>query len=263
MILILMVDGARAVSALLSTVDQEDSDRVAKLGIDEATSRRVAELLKDVRSGSSRRSRIRGDDKDEDSDTRSRSRGSAQRPRKGKQIDEGLESEVFEDVEIVDDDEESRSSGGEKGEDYNGEERQGKEVDDKMEDKETCEDKEVEDKVRVCLPKTKKSRSPIRLPTAKLEESAVCLDIGRTVCNESSAVLSREVCTYEYQQADVQAPVQTVDLTYQPRVEKLGVTRCHVAKEKQGYRHVEVERCVMEYIDAPYILPDLAMWPRR
>merc|ERR1712055_155108 len=84
-----------AVSALLSTVDQEDSDRVAKLGIDEATSRRVAELLKDVRSGSSRRSRIRGDDKDEDSDTRSRSRGSAQRPRKGKQIDEGLESEVF------------------------------------------------------------------------------------------------------------------------------------------------------------------------
>merc|ERR1712226_1544320 len=60
-------------------------------------------------------------------------------------------------------------------------------------------------------------------------------------------------------QTDVLAPAQTVDLTYRPRVEKLGVTRCHVAKEKHGYKQVEVEKCVMEYIDTPYILPDLAI----
>jgi len=230
-------------------------NRAAKLGIDEETSRRVAELLKDVRSGGRRRSRVKGNKEDRNSNTKSRSRNTTQRPRKGKQIDDGLESEVFEnDAEIVEEEEKDRSSGGAEEPKSS---RKGKSGEN--EDTEVCEEKINEDKVRVCLPKTKTSRSPIRLPTAKLEESAVCLDIGRTVCNESSAVLSREVCTYEYQQADVQAPVQTVDLTFQPRVEKLGVTRCHVAKEKQGYRHVEVERCVMEYIDAPYILPDLAI----
>jgi len=123
----------------------------------------------------------------------------------------------------------------------------------------TCEDKAAEDRVRVCLPKTKTQRTPLRLPSAKVEEAQICVDVGKTICNETSAVLSREVCTYEYAQADVLAPAQSADLTFQPRVEKLGVTRCHVGKEKQGYREVDVEKCVMEYIDAPYILPDLAI----
>ena len=99
----------------------------------------------------------------------------------------------------------------------------------------------------------------MKLPTAKIEEEAVCLDVSRAICNETSAVLSREVCTYQYNQADVLAPVQSAELTFRPRVEKLGVTRCHVVPEKHGYRTVEVEKCVMEFIDAPYILPDIAI----
>ena len=127
------------------------------------------------------------------------------------------------------------------------------------EDSEECEGKTSEDRIRVCLPKPTAKGTPVKLPTAKIEEEAVCLDVSRAICNETSAVLSREVCTYEYNQADVLAPVQSAELTFRPRVEKLGVTRCHVVPEKHGYRTVEVEKCVMEFIDAPYILPDIAI----
>ena len=136
--------------------------------------------------------------------------------------------------------------------------RSGKSKEDE-EDTEECEGKTSEDRIRVCLPKPSAKPTPVKLPTAKIEEEAVCLDVSRAICNETSAVLSREVCTYEYNQADVLAPVQSAELTFRPRVEKLGVTRCHVVPEKHGYRTIEVEKCVMEFIDAPYILPDIAI----
>ena len=147
----------------------------------------------------------------------------------------------------------NKSSGG--GESDGG--RSGKSEEPK--DSEECEGKTSEDRIRVCLPKPSAKGTPVKLPTAKIEEEAVCLDVSRAICNETSAVLSREVCTYEYNQADVLAPVQSAELTFRPRVEKLGVTRCHVVPEKHGYRTVEVEKCVMEFIDAPYILPDIAI----
>ena len=102
------------------------------------------------------------------------------------------------------------------------EERSGKSDD---EDIEECETNTPEDRVRICLPKAKTARSAVQLPSAKVEEVPVCLDVSRAVCNESSAVLSREVCTYHYTQQEVLAPVQSAELTYQPRVEKIGVTR--------------------------------------
>jgi len=136
------------------------------------------------------------------------------------------------------------------------EERSGKSDE---EDIEECETNTPEDRVRICLPKAKTARSAVQLPSAKVDEVPVCLDVSRAVCNESSAVLSREVCTYQYTQQEVLAPVQSAELTYQPRVEKMGVTRCHLTTEKHGYKQVQVEKCVMEYIDSPYILPDLAI----
>jgi len=227
------------VTRLLAVVDQDDND-VSKLGIDGATSRRVAKLLDDVKRGGRR---------------------GGQKSRGGKQLDL---NEVFEeDAENFDldndkeEEEENRKGKEDSSVGSDGAKSYGKQEEE--EDVVTCESRTAEDKVRICLPKAKTSRSPVRLPSAKLEEHSTCLDLGRTVCNESSAVLSREVCTYEYQQTDVLAPAQTVDLTYQPRVEKLGVTRCHVEKEKHGYKQVEVEKCILEYVDAPYILPEMAI----
>lgn len=230
------------VSRLLAVVDQDDND-VSKLGIDGATSRRVAKLLDDVKRGGRR---------------------GEQKSRSGKQLDL---NEVFEeDAENFDlDNDEDEEEENAKEENRKGKENSsigGTNSYNKQQPEEdvvTCKSKVAEDKVRICLPEAKTSRSPVRLPSARLEEHSACLDLGRTVCNESSAVLSREVCMYEYQQTDVLAPAQTVDLTFQPRVEKIGVTRCHVETEKHGYKQVEVEKCVLEYIDAAYILPEMAI----
>ena len=227
-------------------------------------------------------------DEDEDEETPSSRRlaqlvddfkNGKQEPRGGKQVDleedaeyvddesslESTASKLLDVLDLDDTEEESRSSDDTEEESRSSEtskktyEKPRQEKAKKSEPKEECEGKTAEDKVRVCLPKPKTKRSPVKLPSGKIHEEPVCLDISRTVCNESSAVLSREVCTYSYQQQEVLAPAQSVELTFQPRVEKIGVTRCHVVTEKHGYKQVDVEKCVMEYIDSPYILPDLAI----
>merc|ERR1711936_812051 len=210
--------------------DEDDIDDEDDSNDEDDSSRRAQKLVDDVKSGKFGRG----------------SRGQSERPRGGKQIDLGLESDkgsldttanrLLDVLNLKEIEEANKSSGVEE---YAG--------------------KTSEDRIRLCLPKPSSKGTPVKLPTAKIEEEAVCLDVSRAICNETSAVLSREVCTYQYNQADVLAPVQSAELTFRPRVEKLGVTRCHVVPEKHGYRTVEVEKCVMEFIDAPYILPDIAI----
>lgn len=221
----------------------------------------LEKVTKDLRDDDNEDDTDDDDNEDEDDEDQGERK---QRPRGGKQIDQGLENDVFDedkssldstanrllDVLDLEDLEEANKSSGAPAEKARG---------GKADDGEDCEGKVAEDRVRVCLPKPKTQRSPVKLPSAKVEEHSTCLDVSRAICNETSAVLSREVCTYAYLQADVLAPVQSAELTFQPRVEKLGVTRCHVVPEKHGYRQVEVEKCVMEFIDSPYILPDLAI----
>merc|ERR1712055_29001 len=236
-----MIKSLEKVTKDLTEDDEDDSED------EDDSSRRAQKLVDDVKSGKLGR----------------RSRGRGQRPRGGKQIDLGLESDkgsldstanrLLDVLNLEEIEEANKSSGPDK----SSGERSGKS--EEPEDSEECEGKTSEDRIRVCLPKPTAKGTPVKLPTAKIEEEAVCLDVSRAICNETSAVLSREVCTYQYNQADVLAPVQSAELTFRPRVEKLGVTRCHVVPEKHGYRTVEVEKCVMEFIDAPYILPDIAI----
>merc|ERR1711874_4812 len=211
-----MIKSLEKVTKDLTEDDEDESED------EDDSSRRAQKLVDDVKSGKLGRG----------------SRGRGQKPRGGKQIDIGLESDkgsldstanrLLDVLNLEEIEEANKSSSGG---------RSGKS--EEPEDSEECEGKTSEDRIRVCLPKPTAKGTPVKLPTAKIEEEAVCLD----------------VCTYEYNQADVLAPVQSAELTFRPRVEKLGVTRCHVVPEKHGYRTVEVEKCVMEFIDAPYILP--------
>merc|ERR1712088_11175 len=236
------------IAEMIKSLEKVTKDLTEDDGNDEDdSSRRAQKLVDDVKSGKFGRG----------------SRGRSERPRGGKQIDLGLESDkgsldttanrLLDVLNLEEIEEANKSSGVEE----NAGGRSGKS--EKLEDSEECEGKTSEDRIRLCLPKPSSKGTPVKLPTAKIEEEAVFLDVSRAICNETSAVLSREVCTYQYNQADVLAPVQSAELTFRPRVEKHGVTRCHVVPEKHGYRTVEVEKCVMEFIDAPYILPDIAI----
>merc|ERR1712223_1581841 len=184
-----MIKSLEKVTKDLTEDDDGDNDD------EDDSSRRAQQLVEDVKSGKLGRG----------------SRGRGQKPRGGKQIDLGLESDKSSldstpnrllDVLNLEDLEEANKSSGE----GNGG-RSGKSKEDE-EDTEEREGKTSEDRIRVCLPKPSAKPTPVKLPTAKIEEEAVCLDVSRAICNETSAVLSREVCTYEYNQADVLAPVQ-------------------------------------------------------
>merc|ERR1712055_1186590 len=232
-----MIKSLEKVTKDLTEDDEDDNED------EDDSSRRAQKLVDDVKSGKLGRG----------------SRGRGQRPQGGKQIDLGLESDkgsldstanrLLDVLNLEEIEEANKSSGPDK----SSGERSGKS--EEPEDSEECEGKTSEDRIRVCLPKPTAKPNPVKLPTAKIEEEAVCLDVSRAICNETSAVLSREVCTYEYNQADVLAPVQSAELTFRPRVEKLGVTRCHVVPEKHGYRTVEAEkRCSVFNYELPEVL---------
>ena len=188
--------------------DQDNDD-------DQDTSNRLQNFLKNRKSSDSKQEARGGKNLDlEDEDDSSSLDSTASR------LLDVLDLEDFEETDkssgVQEDEERSDKS------EYEEEERSGKSDE---EDIEECETNTPEDRVRICLPKAKTARSAVQLPSAKVEEVPVCLDVSRAVCNESSAVLSREVCTYQYTQQEVLAPVQSAELTYQPRVEKMGVTR--------------------------------------
>merc|ERR1719234_2663465 len=147
-----MIKSLEKVTKDLTEDDEDDSD-----DDDEDSSRRAQKLVDDVKSGKLGRG----------------SRGRGQRLRGGKQIDLGLDSDKGSlgstanrllDVLNLEELEEAKNS-------------------------EECEGKTSEDRIRVCLPKPSAKGTPVKLPTAKIEEEAVCLDVSRAICNETSAVL--------------------------------------------------------------------------
>merc|ERR1711892_1250244 len=95
---------------------------------------------------------------------------------------------------------------------------------------EECTDNEVSNRVRVCVPKVTSVDTSIHLYSGEVREERHCFDVTKTICEESSQIVSKEVCVYSYKQKTVVAPAQ----------------------EK------EVEVCKQDYVEAPYTLPSVA-----
>jgi len=161
------------------------------------------------------------------------------RSRKGKQLD--LESEVFDLLEDVGDDE------------YNDEDEKKprKPKQNTKEDNEVCEEEQVSDSVKVCVPDFKTVNSQVSLYSAVVQEEKHCFEVTKTICEESSAIVSKEVCIYDYQQKSIVAPAQMTEVTFERRHEKFGVTHC-----TPGVYHKE--DCVVKYEEVPYRVPSVA-----
>jgi len=119
------------------------------------------------------------------------------------------------------------------------------------EDNEVCEDKPVSDLVKVCVPDFKTVDSQVSLYSAIVKEEKHCFEVSKTVCEESSAILSKEVCIYDYQQKSVVTPAQMTEVTFERRHEKFGVTHC-----TPGISYKE--DCIVKYEDVPYRVPSVA-----
>ena len=62
---------------------------------------------------------------------------------------------------------------------------------------------------------------------------------------------------YTYKQKTVVAPTQMSEVTFERKVEKLGVTKCKKEKVKDGYKEKVVEVCKQEYVEVPFTLPSV------
>merc|ERR1712025_353449 len=173
---------------------------------------------------------LNGDNGDSDNDALPK------RARKGKQLD--LEAEVFDGAEDFGVDEDS-------------DKKARKPKQESVEDTEECEDKDVSNSVKVCVPDFKAVESQVSLYSAKIKEEKHCFEVTKTVCEESSAVVSKEVCIYDYQQRSVVAPAQMTEVTFERRHEKFGVTHCTPGV---SYK----EDCIQNYEDVPYKIPSVA-----
>jgi len=124
---------------------------------------------------------------------------------------------------------------------------------------EECTDNEVTNRVKVCVPKFPKDSKPVQLYSGAVVEERHCFDVTKTICEESSQIVSKEVCVYSYNQKTVVAPAQMTEVTFERRHERLGATKCRKEKILEtGYKEKEVEVCKHEYVEAPFSLPSVA-----
>jgi len=127
-----------------------------------------------------------------------------------------------------------------------------------LEDDEDCSDNEVTNHVRVCEPKVTAVDNTIHLYSGQVREERHCFDVTKTICEESSQIVSKEACVYTYRQKAVVAPAQMTEVTFERKLEKLAVSKCKKEKVKAGYKEKVVEVCKQEYVEVPYTLPSLA-----
>jgi len=121
---------------------------------------------------------------------------------------------------------------------------------------EDCVDKEATNKVKVCVPKFITVDNSINLYSGEIKEERHCFDVTKTICEESSQIVSKEVCVYSYNQKTVVAPAQMTEVTFERREEKFEVTKCVKEKLKSaGYKEKILEVCKQDYVEAPYRLP--------
>merc|ERR1711971_635524 len=89
-----------------------------------------------------------------------------------------------------------------------------------------CRDTNTSIYAEVCVPAFADQVTPITLAVKEVVDNDYCFDRVLTVCEETSTIVEREICTYAYEQEDVVAPAQTTQVTYETKTETMKVTAC-------------------------------------
>jgi len=119
--------------------------------------------------------------------------------------------------------------------------------------KEECVDKATANRVKVCVPDFETVDSKVELYSGIIKEERHCFDVTKTVCEESSVVVSKEVCVYDYQQKTIVAPAQLTEVTFERKYEKMGVSVC-----SPGSGYNKKEQCILKYEEAAFRVPSIA-----
>lgn len=121
-----------------------------------------------------------------------------------------------------------------------------------------CRDTNTSIYAEVCVPAFADKVTPVVLAVKEVVDSDYCFDRVLTVCEETSTVVEREICTYVYEKEDVTAPCTTTQVTYEDKSETMKVTACGAAGYgygHQGYGQGEHQVCREEYQTQAYKVP--------
>merc|ERR1712083_1134893 len=98
--------------------------------------------------------------------------------------------------------------------------------------------------------------TPVELAVKVVVDNDYCFDRVLTVCEETSTVVTRTICTYTYEKEDVVAPAQTTQVTYETKTETMKVTACNPSGYgTPGYGYGEHQLCREEYQTQTFKVP--------
>merc|ERR1739838_472003 len=119
-----------------------------------------------------------------------------------------------------------------------------------------CRDTNTSIYAEVCVPAFTEKVTPVTLAVKEVVDNDYCFDRVLTVCEETSTTVDREICTYEYEREDVEAPCTTTQGTYEEKSETMKVTTCGASGYgSPGYGHGEHQYCREEYQTQAYKVP--------
>merc|ERR1711863_146368 len=120
----------------------------------------------------------------------------------------------------------------------------------------TCRDTNTSIYAEVRVPAFAEQITPVTLAVKVVVDNDYCFDEVLTVCEETSTIVEREICTYEYAREDVTAPCTTTQVTYADKSETMKVTTCSPSGYgTPGYGQGEHQYCREEYQTQAYKVP--------
>jgi len=123
-----------------------------------------------------------------------------------------------------------------------------------------CRDTNTSIYAEVCVPAFAEKVTPVTLAVKEVVDSDYCFDRVLTICEETSTVVEREICTYVYEREDVTAPCTTTQVTFEEKSETMKVTACNAQEPAYGhhgygYGNGEHQVCREEYQTQAYKVP--------
>ena len=95
--------------------------------------------------------------------------------------------------------------------------------------------------------------------TLEVVDNDYSFDRVFTICEETSTIVQKEICTYVYERKDVVPDCQTTQITYDEQSETMKVTACGVQAPAYGYvadpYHGEHQVCYERYQTQAYKVP--------
>lgn len=119
-----------------------------------------------------------------------------------------------------------------------------------------CRETETSVYAEVCVPAFTNRATPVELKVKNVVDNDYCYNQIRTVCEETTKEVEKEICTHTYVKKSETQPATTTQVTSELKSETMKVTSCHPS----GYGHAygdsgEHQLCREEYQTQQYSLP--------